>query len=106
MTAENPPLDDLDFNDPSGWGFCDRCAFEVAVHSGLLVEHRYHRIGSDDARCTGSGKKPFGPTPLIAEAGAIVSFHKDAQRGRTRSWWQRERWKRRSEERARGGDST
>jgi hypothetical protein len=98
-----PPLDDKEFNDPTAWGFCDFCAFEVAIFEGLRVEHRRYRNGAVEDRCCGSGQPPVSPTPMEAEARQIVKLRKDYARQKERAYWQRLRYnaRRTARERAR-----
>lgn len=91
-TDPRPPVDDLDFNDPAGWGFCDYCAFAVAVIDGLRAEHRRYRNGYDDARCAGSGGEPILPIPREARPRQVVSFRKETERARRKAYWQRQRF--------------
>lgn len=87
-----PPVDDLEYNDPAGWGFCEYCAFDVAIFDGRRVEHRRHRNGHDDAKCGGSGGEPVRPTPAEATPRQIVSFRKHIEVTRRRAYWQRQRF--------------
>lgn len=102
MSDEDGPAsieDGADFNNSDAWGFCEYCAFEVAVTipEGIKVKHRAVRNGGDDATCNGSGSPAVLPTPLEAKARPRVVMRKDMQRARTRQFWQ----KRRSEARER-----
>src|SRR5687768_6452465 len=89
-----PLRDDMAFNDPAAWGFCEMCAFEVAVTKGegKRIEHRRIRNGHEDSLCTGSYKVPIGPTPAHAVARKQISLRKDANRAQRRAHWQRRRW--------------
>lgn len=51
--------DEVAWDDPRGWGFCEGCAFQVPtdIITGILVEH-FRSIGSSDHRCDGSGRHP------------------------------------------------
>lgn len=94
MSDEDPVRadDGLDFNDPSGWGFCDYCAFLVAVVGGLRIVHRRYRNGGDDSKCNGSGQVPVTPVPRRAKARQMVSLKKEPNRAKSRARWQRARW--------------
>ncbi len=86
-----PPLDGKEFNDPTAWGYCRWCAFDVAVYMGRMVEHRRYRNGHDESACTGSGREPTVPSPTEAKAAPVVSFYKVADRTRRRAYWARQR---------------
>jgi hypothetical protein len=46
----------VDFDDPLGWGYCEYCAFEVAVdpETGRMLAHERRNGGWDFVRCYGS----------------------------------------------------
>lgn len=79
--------DGLAFNDADGWGFCEYCAYSVAVAEGLRVDHRYASIGNNASLCPGSGKPPQPETPYAAKALDIVSLWKLPTRVSSRSYW-------------------
>lgn len=85
-----PPRDDLAFNDPAGWGYCERCAYLVAVTKGdrIRIEHRRIRNGHEDAICSGSGHAPTQEAPPDAFPMHVVSLRKEPARARSRSHWQ------------------
>lgn len=78
-------------NDPTAWGFCDYCAFMVAVADGRMITHRRFRNDPDDALCNGSNRDPLADIPYPAEPRQCVSMYKDEHRGRTRAHYQRRR---------------
>lgn len=81
------------FNDPSAWGYCDWCAFMVAVDDdGVMVEHRLIRNGHDDWLCAGSGENSNANVPSVAAPAARVDLKKDRSRHRQRAYWQRQRF--------------
>lgn len=86
-----PPRDDKPLDDPEAWGFCDYCAFAVAVFDGLMDVHRRKRNGHDDSPCHGSGRPPLPEIPIEAEARQRVSLRKDPDRSTSRAYWQRTR---------------
>jgi hypothetical protein len=49
--------DDVDFNDPAGWGYCKYCAFLVAVVPGVNTMVHHSRRSGDWAikACKGNG---------------------------------------------------
>lgn len=89
-----PPRDDMAFDDPAAWGFCEQCAFDVAVTKGdgVRIEHRYKRLGADKTECSGSGRVPLGPAPVEAKPRKQLSMKKDVTRMQRRAHWQRRRW--------------
>jgi hypothetical protein len=92
LTADpRPPLDGKEFNDPTAWGYCRWCAFDVAVYMGAMVEHRRYRNGSNDSVCTGSGREPAPVSPTEAKAAMTVSLFKSADQTRRRAYWARQR---------------
>jgi hypothetical protein len=90
-TDPRPPLDGKEFNDPTAWGYCRWCAFDVAVYMGAMVEHRRYRNSSNDSVCTGSGREPTVPSPREAKAVMVVSLYKSVDRTRRRAYWARQR---------------
>lgn len=57
-----PASDGLAFDDPAAWGYCPRCAFQVAAFEGQLKLHS-HSAGDYTSRvCPGSGE-PSGVQP-------------------------------------------
>lgn len=86
------PNDGKEFNDPTAWGYCEQCAFEVAVYDGVRVEHRFTRNGNDTSLCTGGGKPPKREAPAHATALHQISLVKQGGRADRRAYWQRRRW--------------
>jgi len=86
-----PPVDNVGFNDPGAWGFCDFCAFEVSIIDGLRVEHQRYRTGSNDEMCIGGGRPPAGPTPVEATPRMQVDLRKPLSRAQRRGYWARQR---------------
>lgn len=86
----DPVSGGLAFNDPARWGYCDVCAFDVAVADGLRVEHRYTKVGNNDSGCPGSGRPPK-PSQREGKAQLVVSFVKLGARTSQRSYWRRMR---------------
>lgn len=93
LDSRGPRLaaDGKDFNDPTAWGYCDYCAFLVAVLDGVRISHQRFRMGHDDAICNGSGLEPVEPVPVTAEARQRVSLRKTYQHTQSRSRCQRQR---------------
>lgn len=88
-----PPIDDVGFNDPGAWGYCERCAFDVGIRDGVRIEHRYTRNGHATAICVGSGKPVVvEESPAHATALIQISLIKDPSRARSRAHNQRRRW--------------
>lgn len=85
--------DGADFNNPDAWGFCEWCAFDVAVTipGGVRVDHRRFRLGGDDTPCHGSSLVTVLPSPGTAIAKTVVSLRKAADSARRRAYWLRQR---------------
>jgi hypothetical protein len=79
------------FNDPTAWGYCDYCAFMVAIVDGVRLQHPRVQDGAK-MPCAGSGFPPVVPAPRVAAARKQVSLRKDANRAQRRRYWQRQRW--------------
>lgn len=93
MTEDNRPLlDNKAFNDPTAWGFCEWCAFDVAVYMGQLIDHRRYRNDHNDVACPGSGRTPPGHRPYVAVAKSRVNLRKEMDRARRKAYWQRQRF--------------
>ena len=90
LRSSDPP-DPTPFNDPDAWGFCEFCAFDVAVKDGRLIHHQYDRVGHNDEVCNGSLTEPPAHRPINAIARKRVSLFKDYQRSRRRAMWSRMR---------------
>jgi hypothetical protein len=94
-----PPIDNKAFNDPEAWGFCDVCAFEVAVFGGRLGEHLRFRNPTEGEGlhlCRGAYKEPINPTPVEAWAKIYIDLVKSMSRQTSRRFWQQKRWKARA----------
>lgn len=89
------------FNDPDAWGYCEFCAFVVAVADGVRLEHPRIRLGNEKETCQGSGGVPTEETPETAKPRLQISLRKDAMRCRSRAWYQRIRFQKREELRQR-----
>lgn len=94
-----PPRDTKAFNDPEAWGYCDFCAFDVAVFDGLRDEHRRIRNGNDSTPCAGSGRPPAERETPDATPRDQASLRKGMDRARSRQYWQRRRFLARAEAR-------
>lgn len=87
-----PPLDDKTIDDPTAWGFCDYCAFMVALVDGKLIEHpRYRVYSGDKTLCNGSGIDPVESIPYCATPRQRISLHKLPGRTQSRARYQRQR---------------
>ena len=85
--------DGADFNNPDAWGFCDFCAFEVAVTipDGVRVDHQHDRNGCNEGLCPGSDRVVAMQTPYTAKAREIVNLYKGMSRAKSRAFWQKQR---------------
>lgn len=85
--------DGLAFNDPTGWGYCDVCAFLVAAKDGVRLAHRYDRTHPHETElCTGSDKPSVTPVPAHATRLKMISLKKSRAVADRRSYWQHRRW--------------
>lgn len=58
--------DEVHFNDPLAWAYCEHCAFQVAadVATGALLRHERRVEGSVSVECKGTGTEPvYQPGP-------------------------------------------
>lgn len=94
-----PPLDYLDFNDPSAWGYCEWCAFSVAVKDGVRLSHRFTRLGSAKDMCRGGDLPPIDEQPVEALPKEVVDMRKGPTRARQRGYHQRLRFLARAKKR-------
>lgn len=116
MTAYDPDeksrliSDGMAFNDPDAWGYCEYCAFLVAVVKGKLIVHPEYRNSPNDGNCRGGGQKPTEDVPYAAMPRRLVNIRKDKYRSESRGRKQRQRTlarearRRKAEEEAGGGD--
>lgn len=70
--------DGVGFNDPGAWGFCDYCAFSVAVslESGNRLPHRSRREAGVPGDCNGSNLPSVFPVPVEARPRPFVALMK------------------------------
>ncbi len=92
MSEETPPLDGKTLSDPTAWGFCDYCAFDVAVFDGLRMPHQRYRNSPADGMCRGSGQAPTMDSPLEAQARQTVKLLMSRDRLTKKGYWQRQRY--------------
>lgn len=82
-------VSDVAFNDPGSWGFCEFCAMDVTVADGVMVPHRFARMGHNEEMCTGSSQPAAEHRPFTARQRKRVSLFKSPASGRRRAMYLR-----------------